>query len=136
MVLYSEIQIWEKDIPEPTCGVCHGFSLRDVVKSGKYKKQPCVKPKKVVIEEQIPGDHLFHGPGVLTNKLLVEGWYHVVRAFADGVWTAKETFDYLYHMLCYNTKTIKKAIKEHLRAVRGCSMGRVGCSGRFVTRRD
>jgi hypothetical protein len=53
MVLYSEMEIWEKDIPEPTCGVCHGFSLKDVVKSGKYKKQPCVKPKKVVIEEQI-----------------------------------------------------------------------------------
>ena len=55
---------------------------------------------------------MYHGPGVLTNKFLVKGWYHGVRSFANGTWSAAEFSDYFKKVLCFNDKTIKTAIAE------------------------
>ena len=74
------------------CPNCYGWSIRKVIEQGAYLDWIDIPPNC----DGAPGRHLFFGPGLLSNALLLQAWQYASTHFAvECTWNVGETKNYL-----------------------------------------
>ena len=100
----------EKEVPQPKCRACHGFSIDHLLKHGEYK-EPLYTPAKDIDASILPGHKLFTKPGKLSNNLLIDAYTTARELFLEGGMSKSSVEAYL-GILCFNAKTIADLITQ------------------------
>ena len=105
---YLDAEDWTHPPMEVGCEYCLGWSIERLTKTSYSSSFD--QPRDSAHE--LPGDHLFRGPGRLSSRLLAEAWDHCIDMFAhQHEWLEDDVRRYLGQM-CINDATIVSFIES------------------------